>query len=244
MRILNQICWIMFIYHRFTEPLSCIWVLFLSFSLQGEICLRRKLKFLLLQGAATYWVLQWNHNCWQYCEESLPMHYFPSIKMCYQLKHLRKMGVLCRYNKILRKILTPPWNFSEHFCCDCCIQWWHRTVPGAQKFMVLCSLCEEPHSFSQYLQGFFFCPDGFGVEGLPCFLPAVICFSRWCLTSESTKFFVISFQKARWSGVVMQYKHLHILPHPHMILCTFWNFACVIIYLHTCRDLVNGVLSS
>lgn len=95
MRTSNQICWIMFIYDRFTKPLSCICVLFLSFSLQGEIYLRRKLKFLLLQGAATYWVLQWNHNCWQYCEESLLMHYFPSIKMCYQLKHLRKMGVLC-----------------------------------------------------------------------------------------------------------------------------------------------------
>lgn len=156
MWISNQVCWIMFIYHRFTEPLSCIWVLFFSFSLQGEIHLKRKVKFLLLQGAATYWVLQWNHNCWQYCEESLPMHYFPSIKMCYKLKHLRKMGVLCRYNKFSRKILTPPWNFPEHCCSNCCIQWWHRTVSGGQKFMVLCSLSEELHSFSQDLQGWFF----------------------------------------------------------------------------------------
>lgn len=140
--ISNQICWIMFIYHWFTEPLSCIWVLFFSFSLQGEIYLKRKLKFLLLQGAATYWVLQWNHNCWQYCEECLPMHYFPSIKMCYPLKHWRKMGALCRYNKFLRKILTPPWHFAEHCYNNCCIWWWrHRTVSGGQKFRVLCSLC-------------------------------------------------------------------------------------------------------
>lgn len=153
MRVSNQICWIMFIYHWFTEPLSCTWILFLSFSVQGEIYLKRKLKFLLLQGAATYWVLQWNHNCWQYCEECLLMHYFPSIKMCYQLKHLRKMGVLCRYNKFLRKSLTSPQNFSEDCCND---SWWHRIVPGGQKFMVLSSLCEELRSFSQYLQGVVF----------------------------------------------------------------------------------------
>lgn len=39
------------------------------------------------------------------------MHYFPSIKMCYQLKHLSKMGVLCKDNKFFEKDLNTSLEF-------------------------------------------------------------------------------------------------------------------------------------
>lgn len=119
---------------------------------------------------------------------------FSLYKDVLQTKTFEKDSVLCRYNTFSGRIITPPQKFAEHCCNNCCIWWWNRIVSGGQKFMALCSLCKELHSFPKTCRVFSQMRGG----GAHCCLPAVSCFSRWCLTSESTKFFLISFQKARW----------------------------------------------
>lgn len=128
MQILNRINMLGYIYLPpvyWTSEL--LWgPIFQLFSVKRNLLERKAEILIIARSCHILRVLQWNHNCWQYCEECLCGYCFPSVKeMCYKLRYLSKM-MLCRYRILLENLLTPPPKFAEHGCNNCCIQPWYR----------------------------------------------------------------------------------------------------------------------